>query len=314
MPVRSIGALFILMASVIGINAGDDNPLIPKDAKFEKLWSEGEFTEGPAYGPDRCIYFSDIGDRTMRYDPATGKTTEYRNPSGRGNGLTFDADGRLVAAEGANSGGMRRITRIDKEGKVKVLADKWDGKRFNSPNDLVIDTKGRIYFTDPRYVGDEKREIDTESVYRIDPDGTVTQLMTDTQKPNGIAISPDMKTLYVADSNPKGNQHLVAFPLKDDGSVGKKKLLHDFGKDRGIDGMKIDGKGNIYGMAGQGDTGGLYVFSPEGKQLAFVQTPETPTNCAFGGKDHKTLYVTAGKSLYRIKVNVEGFAIFWPKE
>jgi len=102
--------------------------------------------------------------------------------------------------------------------------------------------------------------------------------------------------------------------LKDDGTVGKKELLHDFGKDRGIDGMKIDMKGNIYGMAGQGDTGGLYVFSPEGKQLQFVQTPEVPTNCAFGGKDHKTLYVTAGKSLYRIKVSVEGFAIFWPKE
>ncbi len=296
-----------------GVNAADEG-VIPKDAKFEKLWGDGEFTEGPAYGPDRCVYFSDIGNRLMRFDPATGKTTAYRDPSGRSNGLCFDAEGHLVAAEGANTGGNRRVTRTDKDGKIKVLCDKWDGKKLNSPNDLCIDAKGRIYFTDPRYVGDEKREIDTESVYRIDPDGTITQLITDVQKPNGIVLSPDMKTLYVADSNPKGNQHLVAFPLKEDGTVGKKKLLHDFGKGRGIDGMKVDAKGNVYGMAGDGDTGGLYVFSPEGKQLAFVPTPETPSNCAFGGKDHKTLYVTAGKSLYRIKVNNEGFALYWPKE
>ena len=309
-----ISALIVTFLGAAVGPAAEDQPLIPKGAKWEKLWGEGEFTEGPAYGPDGCVYFSDIGNRIMKYDPATGKTVEYRNPSGRANGLDFDPKGRLVAAEGANSGGHRRVTITESDGKVRVLADKWNGKRFNSPNDLISDAKGRVYFTDPRYVGDEPREIDVEAVYRIDPDGKVTQLITELEKPNGIIISPDMKTLYVADSNPKGKQQLVAFPLKDDGSVGAKKVLFDFGKERGIDGMSVDVKGNIWGMAGSGDKGGLYVFSPEGKQLAFVPTPETPTNCCFGGKDKKMLYVTAGKSLYRMPVNVEGFALFWPKE
>jgi gluconolactonase len=308
-----LASVFVASVGVIFTQAAD-SPILPEGAKWEKLWSEGEFTEGPAYGADACIYFSDIGNRIMKYDPATGKTTEYRNPSSRANGLDVDKEGRLLAAEGANTGGQRRITRTEKDGKITVLADKWNGKKFNSPNDLISDAKGRVYFTDPRYVGDEPREIDLEAVYRIDPDGKVMQLITDVEKPNGIIIAPDMKTLYVADSNPRGKQQLVAYPLKDDGSVGPKKVLHDFGKERGIDGMSIDVKGNIYGMAGSGKIGGLYVFSPEGKQLAFLATPETPTNCCFGGKDHKTLYVTAGKSLYRMKVNFEGFALFWPKE
>jgi gluconolactonase len=309
-----IPAVIVALSTVVVAPAAEDDGLIPKGAKWEKLWGEGEFTEGPAYGPDACVYFSDIGNRIMKYDPATGKTTEYRNPSGRANGLDFDKEGRLLAAEGANKGGNRRVTRTEKDGKVTVLADKWNGKKLNSPNDLTTDARGRVYFTDPRYVGDEPREIDIEAVYRIDPDGKVTQLITDVEKPNGIIIAPDMKTLYVADSNPKGKQQFVAFPLKDDGSVGAKKVLFDFGKERGIDGMSVDVKGNIWGMAGSGDKGGLYVFSPEGKQLAFVPTPETPTNCCFGGKDKKMLYVTAGKSLYRMPVNVEGFALFWPQE
>jgi gluconolactonase len=219
-----------------------------------------------------------------------------------------------VAAEGANTGGNRRVTRTEKDGTIRVLADRWKGKRFNSPNDLTIDTRGRVYFTDPRYVGREPREIDTESVYRIDPDGTVTQIIADVQKPNGIVLSPDMKTLYLADSNPGRNQHLLAYPLRPDGSVGRKRLLHDFGRGRGIDGMCVDEKGYIYGAAGQGAAGGVYVFSPEGKQFAFIPTPEAPSNCVFAGKDRKTLYITAGKSLYRIKLNVPGFAVNWPKE
>src|SRR5205085_4144896 len=240
--------------------------------------------------------FSDIGDRIMKFDPKSGKTTEYRNPSGRANGLDFDPQGRLVACEGANTGGNRRITMTEKDGTIRVLADRWKGKRFNSPNDLTIDTKGRIYFTDPRYVGNEPREIDTESVYRIDADGTVTQIITDVTKPNGIILAPDMKTLYLAESHPKGDRLLLSYPLKPDGSVGAKKLLHDFKDDRGIDGMSIDVKGNLYATAGQGKTGGVYVFTADGKKVGFLPTPETPTNCVFGDSDHKTLYITAGRS------------------
>lgn len=298
--------LAVVMFAVSGMSLAEDAP-VP-----EKLWGDGTFTEGPAYGPDHCVYFSDIGERIMKFDPATKTTTVYRDKSGRANGLDFDPEGRLVACEGA-AGGNRRVTRTDKDGKVTVLAERWMGKKFNSPNDVTIDARGRIYFTDPRYGGNEPREIDTESVYRIDHDGKVTQFITDVEKPNGVLVSPDMKTLYVADSNPRGKRQLLAFPLKEDGSVGAKKVLHDFGEDRGIDGMCADAKGNIYGAAGRGKTGGVHVFSPEGKKLAFIPTPETPTNCVFGGKERKTLYVTAGKSLYRVELQAVGFAVYWPK-
>ena len=295
--------------------------IVSKDAKVEKLWGEGEFTEGPAYGPGPAIYFSDIGNRIMKFDEKTGKTTEYRNPSGRANGLDFDPMGRLVAAEGANKGGNRRITVTDKNGTIIPLASEWKGKKFNSPNDLTVDTKGRIYFTDPRYVGSEPREIDTESVYRLDPpkEGSrsgryqVTQIISDVQKPNGIIISPDMKTLYLADNHPTKNRYLLSYPLKEDGSVGEKKVLHDFSPDRGIDGMCIDIKGNIYATAGRGKTAGVTIFSPDGKKLGFVPTPEDPSNCVFGGADRKMLYITAGRSLYRVQLTIEGFAVYWPQ-
>src|SRR5262249_10604964 len=258
------------LALLLALTSAADPPIVPEGAKLEKLWDKGEFTEGPAHGPGGCIYFTDIGNAIMKYDPATGKTTVYREPSGRANGLDFDPQGRLVACEGANTGGNRRVTVTEKDGTVRVLADRWQGKRFNSPNDLTIDPQGRVYFTDPRYVGDEPRDLDRESVYRIDPDGTVTRLISDVEKPNGIILSPDTKTLYLADSNPQGNQHLLAFELKPDGGVGPKRLLHDFGRgSRGIDGMCVDVRGNLYAAAGRGKTAGIYVFSPAGKQLAF---------------------------------------------
>jgi gluconolactonase len=309
-----MGAIVVVFF-VAGLPAvGAESPVVPEGAKLEKLWGEGEFTEGPAQGPDGCIYFSDIGNRIMRFDPSTGKTTEFRKPSGRANGLDFDPQGRLVACEGASTGGGRRVSITDKDGRVRTLADSWKGKRFNSPNDLTVDTKGRVYFSDPRYVGGERRELERESVYRIDPDGTVTRIIKSVGKPNGVILSPDMKTLYVADNDPRGKRVLLAFPLRDDGTVGDGRELHDFGKGRGIDGMSIDVKGNVYATAGSGKAAGVYVFSPAGKKIDFIPTPESPTNCVFGGPNRKTLYVTAGKSLYRIGLKVEGFAVFWPKK
>lgn len=310
---RRTNCLALVLLTICPLLSAADTPIVPENAKPEKVWGEGTFTEGPAYGPDACVYFSDIGNRIMRFDPATGKTTVHREPSGRANGLDFDAEGRLVACEGA-SGGNRRVSITEKDGKVRALAEQWKGKKFNSPNDVTIDKKGRVYFSDPRYGGDEKREIDTENVYRIDPDGTVTQLITDVDKPNGVVVSPDMKTLYVADSSRTGKRLLLAYPLNEDGSVGTRKVVYDFGKGRGIDGMCADANGNVYGAAGQGSEAGVYVISPEGKKLGFIATPETPTNCVFAGKDRRILYITAGKSLYRVKLNAEGFAIFWPKE
>ena len=278
------------------------------DAKLELLWNEGEFTEGTTPGPDGCIYFSDIGNRVMKYDPATNKTTTFRDPGGRTNGLKFDAEGRLLACEGANIGGNRRISITDRNGKVTTLADAWNGKKFNSPNDLTIDGSGRVYFTDPRYVGEEKREIDTESVYRIDTDGKVTQIISDVEKPNGIAISPDGKTLYLAVTNgdAKKQRLLLAYPLNADGSVGKQKLLYDFGADRGIDGMAIAADGTIVATAGKKDTAGVAFFAPDGKKIGFLPVPEDTNNCCFAGADKKTLYIAAGKSLYRAKLSIAG--------
>src|SRR5437763_6957955 len=155
--------MFTLLAALALPVAAEDPPFVAPGAKLEKLWSEGSFTEGPVEGPDGCIYFSDIGNRIMKFDPKTGKTIAHRDLSGRANGLKFDAQGRLIACEGANTGGGRRISITEKDGTAKTLADKFEGKQFNSPNDLTLDSKGRVYFTDPRYLGSEKRELDHES-------------------------------------------------------------------------------------------------------------------------------------------------------
>jgi gluconolactonase len=298
----------VIALAVVVPSFADEVKLFPADAKLEKLWGDGEFTEGPCLGPDGCVYFSDIGNRIMKFDPATTKTSVFRDPSGRSNGLKFDKQGRLIACEGANTGGNRRISITEKDGKVMGLVETFNGKRFNSPNDLTLDAKGRIYFTDPRYVGDEKLELDTQSVYRIDLDGKVTRIIVDVKKPNGIVISPDQKTLYLAESNadPKEARLLLAYPLMADGSVGIAKKLYDFGVDRGIDGMTVTTDGHIVATAGQGKTAGVSVFTPEGKKVGFLATPEDPSNCCFAGKDMETLYVTAGKSLYRVETLMTG--------
>jgi gluconolactonase len=307
-----LSATLLLLIS-ISISRADTADYVAADAKLEKLWSEGEFTEGPCLGPDGCIYFSDIGNRVLKFDPSSSKTTVFRDPSGRSNGLKFDLKGRLIACEGANTGGKRQIsiTSIDKKSgalSVTTLADRYQGKMLNSPNDLAIDAKGRVYFTDPRYVGKETRELDHESVYRVDADGTVTRIISDVTKPNGIVIAPDQRTLYLAESNsaPKGARELRAYPLNADGTVGKGKVLYDFGSDRGIDGMAISVDGVLFAAAGAGKTAGVAIFTPQGKKVGFVPTPEAPSNCCFGGPESKVLYITAGKSLYRIATKVVG--------
>ena len=304
----------IVLVAALPIPAAEPM-FFPADAKLEKLWAEGDFTEGPCLGPDGRIYFSDIGNRILKFDPESKRTTVFRNPSGRSNGLEFDTAGRLVACEGANTGGNRRISVTEKDGTVRTLADRYAGKRFNSPNDLCVDAKGRVYFTDPRYVGNEPRELDVEAVYRVDRDGAVTQIIKDVQKPNGIVLSPKQDTLYLADNNgdSRGRRVLLAYPLKADGTVGLAKTLFDFGPDRGIDGMTVDSDGHIVATAGRGKTAGISVFGPDGKKLAFLPTPEDPSNCCFGGKDLKTLYITAGKSLYRVETGMTGVRPPWEK-
>ncbi len=303
--------------------------IVPQGAKLELLWNEGEFTEGPAPAADGAILFSDIGDRIMRYDPRTGKTTVFRAPSGKANGLKFNPAGQLVACEGAAPGGKRRISLTDSQGNVRTLADRFEGKRFNSPNDLAITTAGRVYFTDPRYVGDEPRELDFEAVFLVEPSGAVRVATRDVQKPNGIIVTPDDLAVYVADNSnlPGGNHQLLAFAVQSDGTLAQKRMLHDFGPDRrGIDGMTLDREGNIYATAGGGEEAGIYVFGPEGQHLAFIATPGGPSNCVFGiGKEASTLYITgAGPqrakngdakrpyALYRIGLAIGGYHVFPP--
>lgn len=301
-------AVPILLLLGASVSAADLPTFAAPGAQLEKLWGEGVFTEGPTPGPDGTIYFSDIGNRIMKYDPKTGKTTTFRDPSGRSNGLKFDTLGRLIACEGASTGGGRRLSITDKDGSIRVLTDNYKGKKYNSPNDLTLDAKGRVYFTDPRYSGNEAREIDKESVYRVDPDGTITEVVSDATKPNGIVISPDGKTLYLADINgtSNGNRVLVAYRLKPDGSASGRKMLYDFQMDRGIDGMTVTADGLIVATAGKGKTAGVSIFTPEGKKVGFIPTPENPSNVCFAGKGSKVLYITAGKSLYRIELTLSG--------
>lgn len=298
--------LVLLIALAAQVNPAAEGVVAP-GATLEKLWSEGEFTEGGVWMPEGTLLFSDIGDRILRFDPATKAVTTFREPSGRANGLVLTPEGRLVVAEGANTGGGRRVSITEQDGRVRTLAGGYQGKRFNSPNDLAVDAKGRVYASDPRYVGDEPRELDEEAVYRIDLDGSVHRVETTAKKPNGLAISPDGKTLYVADNGPE-RKVLLSMPLDENGQVtGTARLLKDFGNGRGIDGMTVCEDGRIVAAAGAGRLAGIYVYGPDGVPVGYIATPEVPTNVEFGGPERKTLYITAGASLYRIETTMTGF-------
>ena len=306
--------LFRLALFVVGLPQDDaaSSSVVAVGAKLERVWGEGSFTEGGALDRDGSILFSDIGNRIMRFDPSTGKTTVFREPSGRANGLIFDNLGRLIVAEGANTGGGRRVSITERDGKIRTLADNYDGKRFNSPNDVVVDRNGRVYVSDPRYVGAETRELDFEGVFLIDYEGFVIPLMTTAIKPNGLALSPDEKTLYIADNGAR-RRVLIAAERAPTGKVGHPRVIHDFGSGRGIDGMTVTTDGRIVAAAGSGDQAGVSVLAPDGKILAIIPTPEEPANVEFGGSDGKTLYICAGKSLYRIATTMTGYRV-WPPQ
>lgn len=301
--------------------------IIPKDARPE-VASSVAFTEGPVYHQDGSVYFTDVSNnRIMRSAPgakagASRVLEVYRNPSGAANGLVFDLEGRLIACEG----GARRVTRTERDGAITVLTDSYEGKRYNSPNDIDVDAKGRLYFTDPRYGNRAGMEMEKESVYRIDPDGKVVRIIDDLERPNGLAVSPDQKTLYVVDNNnaEKGSRKIYSYELSADGAVGNRRVVYDFGASRGGDGMCLDSQGNLYVAAGLNTPnppaesgpgkGGVYIISPGGKLLGFIAIPEdASTNCTFGDADLKTLYITAGKTLFRIRLAVPGH-LLWPKK
>jgi gluconolactonase len=288
--------------------------------------------EGPAWDAKMQSLLFVGGGRTSRLK-ADGSVEVVRRPNGGSNGLLFDEQGRLVACEA----GSRRITRTEADGTITVLADSYQGKKFNSPNDLTIDSQGRIYFTDPRYGNRENMEIRddggklVEGVYRIDAPGKVQRIIAhEVDRPNGVLVSPDDKHLFVADNNNNtegGARKLWRFDLRQDGTVdpSSRKLIFDWKTGRGPDGIKIDQQHRLYVAAGLNKPnpphetadefkGGVYVLSYEGELLDFIAVPrDEVTNCAFGGRDWRTLYITAGGTLWRVTVDAPGYVRFAAK-
>ena len=298
------------------------------NAPVKRLASGFDWVEGPVwFGDAHCLLFSDIpNDRIMRWSPETGVSV-YRAPSGFSNGQTRDRQGRLITCEHRG----RRVTRTDlSTGKTEIIAGLYEGRPFNAPNDLSLDEKGRIYFSDPRYLGHEPIEQSVYGVYRIDPDGSIERIITDAGKPNGVAVSPDQKSLYVVSNDNgifaifrmppetpvhKGRMALLAYNLGLDGTATFREVLVDYAPEDGPDGLVCDVEGNIYVAVRDLTRYGINVYSPDGKELARIPTPEVPTNVAFGhGKESKTLYVTYGGggpdtkgTLAKIKVKKDGY-------
>lgn len=252
------------------------------------------FTEGPVWvNASGTLLFSDIPADTIY---AMDKTL-FRKPSGQSNGLTLDHEGRLIACEHKN----RRVSRTEKNGNITVLAEKYQGKRLNSPNDLTLRSDGIIFFTDPPYglpkgLQSPEAELTFSGVYRIGTDGSITLLIDDFIKPNGIALSPDEKILYIADTEGK---HLRAFDVDTTGDISNSRIFCELDSP---DGIKVDVEGNIWSTASDG----MHVYNPKGELIQMIVCPQQPANCAFGDKDGHTLYVTARTSLYKIRTTVEG--------
>jgi len=277
------------------------------------------FTEGPTVDRAGNVYFTEIINQRIMKLGADGVLSTYREKSNAANGLLLDPQGRLIACEGGlferpgvKVQGTPRVTRTDLQtGKIDVIASAYEGKPFQAPNDITIDSKGRLYFTDLAGV----------AVYRIDTSGAVARILAapDVQRPNGIQVSPDDTKLYLIEANQaQGGARLIrAYDLQPDGTVRNMRVHYDFSPGRSADGMSIDTQGNLYASAGMNqlrgssetlDTKtGVYVISPQGKLLKFIPIPEDfITNNAFGGPDMKTLYVTAGKTLYKVRTDIAG--------
>lgn len=313
------------MADELKIEGGEG--ILVSGATLETLWEDGGFTEGAAAGPDGRMYFSDFAQpfdsgpaRVMRFDPGSGKTDVYCPDSGMGNGLMFSRDGRLLGCCASPLGGHRALVEFKNDGSVKILQAEFQGKRFNSPNDIVIDREGRVYFTDPKYVGPEELELDSFDVYRWDPDGSLSIATTEIDKPNGIVLSPNQKTIYIAETDNgsakadletgfvPGRMTLNSFKINRRGELTNRKVLHDFGKETGVDGMTVDKDGRIYAAVRSASRFGIVIFSPRGDELGYIETPELPTNASFGrGREIHTLYITAGKGFYRIQTKATGY-------
>lgn len=301
------------VGSIVRLDPALDS-LVPKDAVIEKVADGFGFTEGPLWRPDGVLWFSDVTGNVVRSLTPAGKATvlipnaggETSAPAGSfvgPNGMISDKDGYVLLCQHTN----RRIVRVAKDLTVTPYLEKFEGKRFNSPNDLVYRSDGTLYFTDPPYGlvkqdEDPAKELKFNGVFRY-ANGKLTAEIKDLSRPNGVALSPDGKTLYVANSDEK-NRIWMRYDVAADGSVSNGKVFADVTaeKEAGLpDGFKVDSLGNVWSSG----PGGIWVFSPEGKHLGTLKMPEVPANCNWGD-DGKTLYITAVKSVYRIKTAVMG--------
>jgi gluconolactonase len=285
--------------------------LVDEDVELERLGTGFTFTEGPLWNPDGFLLFSDMpGDVRRRWDPENG-VTEVANPSNKGNGMTFDLDGKLIVCEHVTSS----VVRMDPDGtgaSREVIASHYGDKELNAPNDVVVKSDGAIYFSDPTYgrmpgFGIERdQDLDFQGVYRVPPGGGDTQLLADDfGQPNGLCFSTDESLLYVNDTE---RAHIRVFDVQPDGTIANSRVLADgigtASLEVGdlVDGMKLDERGNIW-VTGPG---GVCVFSPEGEHIGTVQVPEPVGNLNWGGPDWNWLFIPASTSLYRIECKVSG--------
>lgn len=293
------------------------------DARPVEALTTVAFTEGPTVDADGTVYFTDLDNNRILRSSPDGEVSTFRRPSNRANGLIFDSQWRLLACEGGDgTTALPRVTRTTMEtGEVEVVADHFEGKEFHRPNDLTIDGEGRVYFTDRPEPNQGPNKTGVHGVYRVDPDGSIERILTEPEieRPNGIVISPDDRTLYLLETAQQegGARMIRAYDLSHDGTVSNMRVFHDFYPGRSGDGMTIDTEGNLYVAAGLNrrrgtsetlDTQtGIHVFAPDGSLKELIPIPEdTITNCAFGGPDLKTLYVTAGKTLFQIRTDITG--------
>ena len=281
--------------------------LIDANAEIEQLGTGCEFTEGPVWHAEgKFLLFSDIPANQMKKWTAEEGITNFRVPSGKSNGLTYDKQGRLVTCEHAN----RRVSRTAADGTVETIASHYEGKRLNSPNDVIVKSDGSIYFSDPPYgltadYGVEgEQDLDFQGVYRLSADGqTLTLLIDDFDRPNGLCFSPDESILYIDDTE---RMHIRAFDVQPDGTIANGRIFAEEEGDDGVpDGMKIDAHGNIY-LTGPG---GIWIFDASGEHLGVLQTPERAANLGWGGDDWSTLFITASTSLYSIQCKVSGIPV-----
>ncbi len=301
---KCYGLMIILpIVAVIGCSAEKPSIVTP-GAKVEKLTGGFKFTEGPAADAEGNIFFTDIPNNRIHKWPLPGTLSTFRENSGGANGLFFDKAGHLLVCEG----GRRRLVSIDIKGKLTVLADKFDNKRLNSPNDLWPDPKGGVYFTDPRYGRANDLEQDGEHVYYLSPDRKrLIRVIDDMVKPNGVIGTPDGKLLYVTDH---GGDKTFVYTINADGTLSNKKLFAP----ESSDGMTIDSEGNIYLTSMPASTLSSYdtatnpvsVYNAAGKKIETIEIPERPANVCFGGRDNRTLFITARTSLYSVQMRVKG--------